>query len=190
MSDNDAHLNWVKILTIGLIPIILIFIGFYVFLSHFGTETYDEIISFVDDRFGLLGIFLYVFIVDTLILPLSPDFIFPIVAGMPWYEVIPVIGLASALGGWASYLIGRVLIKVPLIDRWAEKAKNKWGKYIEKYGIVFVILSTLTPIPFSTVCMAAGAVRLSSRKVFPCCLLRILRMGVYFFLFKAGLVLV
>ena len=67
MSDNDAHLNWAKILTIGLIPIILIFIGFYVFLSHFGTETYDEIISFVDDRFGLLGIFLYVFIVDTLI---------------------------------------------------------------------------------------------------------------------------
>ena len=193
MSDNDAHLNWAKILTIGLIPIILIFIGFYVFLSHFGTETYDEIISFVDDRFGLLGIFLYVFIVDTLILPLSPlspDFIFPIVAGMPWYEVIPVIGLASALGGWASYLIGRVLIKVPLIDRWVEKAKNKWGRYIEKYGIVFVILSTLTPIPFSTVCMAAGAVRLSSRKVFPCCLLRILRMGVYFFLFKAGLVLV
>ena len=101
-----------------------------------------------------------------------------------------MIGLASALGGWASYLIGRVLIKVPLIDRWVEKAKNKWGKYIEKYGIVFVILSTLTPIPFSTVCMAAGAVRLSSRKVFPCCLLRILRMGVYFFLFKAGLVLV
>lgn len=190
MSDNDAHLNWAKILTIGLIPIILIFIGFYVFLSHFGTETYDEIISFVDDRFGLLGIFLYVFIVDTLILPLSPDFIFPIVAGMPWYEVIPVIGLASALGGWASYLIGRVLIKVPLIDRWVEKAKNKWGRYIEKYGIVFVILSTLTPIPFSTVCMSAGAVRLSSRKVFPCCMLRILRMGVYFFLFRAGLVLV
>ena len=55
--------------------------------------------------------------------------------------------------------------------------------------IVFVILSTLTPIPFSTVCMAAGAVRLSSRKVLPCCLFRILRMGIYYFLFRAGLVL-
>lgn len=191
MKDHeDAHLNWGKILTIGLIPIVLIFIFFYIFVKNIGTENYQSIVNLIDEKFGMVGIFLYVFIVDTLILPLSPDFIFPVVAGMNPWEVIPVIGLASAFGGWASYLIGRVLIKVPVIDKWVEKAKNKWGKYIDRYGIVFVILSTLTPIPFSTVCMAAGAVKLSSRKVFPCCLFRILRMAVYFFLFKAGLGLV
>lgn len=189
-DEKDAHINWAKVLTIGLIPIILIFVGFFLVVKNIGTDSYNDIVGFIDDRFGMLGIFLYIFIVDTLILPLSPDFVFPIVAGMPWYEVIPVIGIASAMGGWASYLIGRVLIRVPLIDRWVEKAKDKWGRYIDRYGIVFVILSTLTPIPFSTVCMAAGAVKLSSRKVLPCCLFRILRMGIYFFLFKAGLVLV
>lgn len=188
--NDEVHLNWGKILTIGLIPIILIFLGFYFVVKNIGTENYDMIVSLVDEKFGMPGIFLYVFIVDTLILPLSPDFVFPIVAGMPWYEVVPVIGLASCLGGWVSYFIGRVLIRVPVIDKWVEKAKNKWGRYISKYGIVFVILSTLTPIPFSTVCMAAGAVQLSSRKVLPCCLFRILRMAVYFCFFKAGLVLV
>ena len=188
-KNDDAKLNWAKVITIGLIPIVLIFAGFYIAVQLIGTENYDRIVSYVDENFGLAGIFLYVFIVDTLILPLSPDFVFPVVAGMPWYEVVPVIGLASALGGWASYFIGRLLIRVPVIDKWVEKAKDKWGKYINRYGIVFVILSTLTPIPFSTVCMAAGAVKLSSKKVLPCCLFRILRNGIYFFLFKAGLVL-
>lgn len=188
-KNDDAKLNWAKVITIGLIPIVLIFAAFYIAVQMIGTENYDRIVSYVDENFGLAGIFLYVFIVDTLILPLSPDFVFPVVAGMPWYEVVPVIGLASALGGWASYFIGRLLIRVPVIDKWVEKAKDKWGKYINRYGIVFVILSTLTPIPFSTVCMAAGAVKLSSKKVLPCCLFRILRNGIYFFLFKAGLVL-
>ena len=188
-KNDDAKLNWAKVITIGLIPIVLIFAAFYIAVQLIGTENYDRVVSYVDENFGLAGIFLYVFIVDTLILPLSPDFVFPVVAGMPWYEVVPVIGLASALGGWASYFIGRLLIRVPVIDKWVEKAKDKWGKYINRYGIVFVILSTLTPIPFSTVCMAAGAVKLSSKKVLPCCLFRILRNGIYFFLFKAGLVL-
>lgn len=189
-DEREAHINWTKVLTIGLIPILLIFVGFFLVVKSIGTESYGDIVGFIDEKFGMLGIFLYVFIVDTLIMPLSPDFVFPIVAGMPWFEVIPVIGLASAMGGWASYFIGRVLIKVPLIDKWVEKAKDKWGRYIDRYGIVFVILSTLTPIPFSTVCMAAGAVKLPVRKVLPCCLFRILRMGLYYFLFRLGLVLV
>lgn len=189
-DEREAHINWTKVLTIGLIPILLIFVGFFLVVKSIGTESYGDIVGFIDEKFGMLGIFLYVFIVDTLIMPLSPDFVFPIVAGMPWFEVIPVIGLASAMGGWTSYFIGRVLIKVPLIDKWVEKAKDKWGRYIDRYGIVFVILSTLTPIPFSTVCMAAGAVKLPVRKVLPCCLFRILRMGLYYFLFRLGLVLV
>lgn len=189
LGKDDARINWWKVLGIGLIPIVIIFAAFYIGVKSIGTENYNELVGFIDEKFGMLGVFLYVFVVDTLILPLSPDFVFPIVAGMPWYEVIPVIGFASALGGAVSYLIGRVLIKVPIIDKYVEKAKDKWGKYIDRYGIVFVILSTLTPIPFSTVCMAAGAVRLSSRKVLPCCLFRILRMGIYYFLFRAGLVL-
>ena len=115
--SDEVHLNWGKILTIGLIPIILIFLGFYFVVKNIGTENYDMIVSLVDEKFGMPGIFLYVFIVDTLILPLSPDFVFPIVAGMPWYEVVPVIGLASCLGGWVSYFIGRVLIRVPVIDK-------------------------------------------------------------------------
>ena len=82
-DEKDAHINWAKVLTIGLIPIILIFVGFFLVVKNIGTDSYNDIVGFIDDRFGMLGIFLYIFIVDTLILPLSPDFVFPIVAGMP-----------------------------------------------------------------------------------------------------------
>ncbi len=188
-DEEDVHLNWPKIIVIGLIPIIIIFALFFWFMKQVGTDNYMFIVNNVEQHFGLAGIFLYVFLVDLLILPLSPDFVFPIVAGMPWYEVIPIIGTASALGGVIAYFIGRFLCKVPVIDRLADKAKAKWGKYINKYGIVFVILSALTPIPFSTVCVAAGVTKLSSKKVIPCCFFRILRMALYFFLFKAGFLL-
>lgn len=188
-KNDEGRIRWGVVIPLGLIPIVLIFLGFFLTVKFIGPDRYQDVVGWVDERFGMVGIFLYVFIVDTLILPLSPDFVFPIVAGMPWYEVIPVIGAASALGGIVSYFIGRGLAKVPVVDRLVGKAEAKWGKYIRRYGILFVVLSTLTPLPYSTVCIAAGAVKLSARKVIPCCFLRIVRMALYYFLFRSGLML-
>lgn len=189
-NSKDVHLPWAKILIIGFIPMILIFAGFFVVVKYIGVDNYNWIINYVDENFGLLGIFLYVYIVDLFILPLSPDFVFPIVAGMPWYEVIPLIGVASSLGGITGYFVGRLLNHIPIVSRISQKAEDKWGKYISKYGVLFVILAALLPIPFSTVCIASGVMKLSSKKVLPACFVRIIRMGIFYFLFKAGLVLV
>ena len=189
-NSKDVHLPWAKILIIGFIPMILIFAGFFIVVKHIGLENYNWIINYVDENFGLFGIFLYVYIVDLFILPLSPDFVFPIVAGMPWYEIIPLIGVASSLGGITGYYVGRMLNHIPIIARISKKAEEKWGKYIRKYGVVFVILAALLPIPFSTVCIASGVMKLDSKKVLPACFARVIRMGVFYFLFKAGLVLV
>ena len=189
-NSKDVHLPWAKILIIGFIPMILIFAGFFIVVKYIGLENYNWIINYVDENFGLFGIFLYVYIVDLFILPLSPDFVFPIVAGMPWYEIIPLIGVASSLGGITGYYVGRMLNHIPIIARISKKAEEKWGKYIRKYGVVFVILAALLPIPFSTVCIASGVMKLDSKKVLPACFARVIRMGVFYFLFKAGLVLV
>ena len=189
-KENDVHLPWARILIIGFIPLILIFVGFFTVVKYIGVDNYNWIINFVDENFGLLGIFLYVYIVDLLILPLSPDFVFPIVAGMPWYEIVPIIGVASALGGVTGFYIGRLLNHISFVAKISNRAKEKWGRYIAKYGVVFVILAALLPIPFSTVCIASGVMKLESKKVIPACFVRIIRMGIFYFLFKAGLVLV
>ena len=46
-KNDDAKLNWAKVITIGLIPIVLIFAAFYIAVQLIGTENYDRIVSYV-----------------------------------------------------------------------------------------------------------------------------------------------
>lgn len=185
-NAESKPLNWVKILLIGLGSLALMFLIFIVAIKFIGVKDYNRFIEYFESHFGMWGIFLYVFIVDTLILPLSPDFAFPVAIAFPWWQSIPVIGLASALGGIVSYVVGRLLVKIKFVNRLSEKARDKWGKYIDKFGVWFIIISGVAPLPFSTITMAAGAVKLSSKKVIPACFIRIIRTALYFYLFKAG----
>lgn len=189
-AHKEVHLNWKKIALIGFVPIILIFIGFFVVLKFIGGENYSMAVDWFDENFGLTGIFIYVYVVDTLILPLSPDFVFPIVASSNPLITIPVIGTASALGGITSYAIGLLLHKIPLIKKYTDKAEAKWGAYIKKYGTAFVLIAGLFPLPFSTICVLAGALKMSARKVIPATAVRYIRAGLYFALFRAGLLII
>ena len=189
-EHSDVHLNWKKIALIGTIPILLIFLGFFIVLKFIGGENYSLAVDWFNEKFGLTGIFLYVYVVDTLILPLSPDFVFPIVASMNPLVAISVIGTASALAGITSYAIGLLLHKIPLIKRYTDKAAVKWGAYIRKYGTFFVIIAGLFPLPFSTICVLAGALKMDGRKVIPATLIRYIRATLYFFLFRAGLLII
>ena len=183
-EHSDVHLNWKKIALIGTIPILLIFLGFFIVLKFIGGENYSLAVDWFNEKFGLTGIFLYVYVVDTLILPLSPDFVFPIAVGMNPFVMIPIIGGASALGGMTSYSIGRLLYKIPAIKKLTGKAYMKWGGYIQHYGVLFVMLAGILPLPFSTICVAAGAVQMDVRKVALACLTRFIRAAIYFALFS------
>ena len=186
-QDKDVRINWKKFVLVGLIPIIIIFAVFFAVVKFIGRDNYDDVVMLIDQNFGLLGIFLYVYIVDTLIMPLSPDFVFPIVAGMNPFVVVPLIGTASALGGVTSFGIGLLIHKIPIVKRLTDKALVRWGAYIRKYGTLFVLLSGILPLPFSTICSVAGAMKLPAKKVLPCCLVRYLRTALYFTFFSLGL---
>ena len=186
-NDSDVKINWKKFILIGIIPIIIIFAVFFAAVKLIGRENYDDVVMLIDQNFGLLGIFLYVYIVDTLILPLSPDFVFPIVAGMNPFVIVPLIGTASALGGVTSFGIGLLIHKIPIVKKVTDKALVRWGAYIRKYGTLFVLLSGILPLPFSTICSVAGAMKLPAQKVLPCCLIRYIRTAIYFAFFSLGL---
>jgi membrane protein YqaA with SNARE-associated domain len=186
--NNNVNLSWWKLLLMALIPLAIIMSLFLVGVNHIGGEAYAQLVKLISENyFGLGSIFLFVYLVDTFIVPLTADLIFPLVVGMDWYIIIPLIGFASFLGGVSGYLLGWLCSKIPLVRRLTAKAQAKWGPYLDKYGIVIIILSTLTPVPFSTVSWAAGVIKYPKRKAFPAFLFRFVRMGLYFFLFKAGL---
>lgn len=183
-SGKEHHINWKKAALIGFIPLLVMLTSFFGVTRLIGEDTYNDVVYLVDEKFGILGIFLYVYIVDTLILPLSPDFVFPIAVGMNPFVMIPIIGGASALGGMTSYSIGRLLYKIPAIKKLTGKAYMKWGGYIQHYGVLFVMLAGILPLPFSTICVAAGAVQMDVRKVALACLTRFIRAAIYFALFS------
>ena len=183
-SGKEHHINWKKAALIGFIPLLVMLTSFFGVTRLIGEDTYNDVVYLVEEKFGILGIFLYVYIVDTLILPLSPDFVFPIAVGMNPFVMIPIIGGASALGGMTSYSIGRLLYKIPAIKKLTGKAYMKWGGYIQHYGVLFVMLAGILPLPFSTICVAAGAVQMDARKVTLACLTRFIRAAIYFALFS------
>ena len=112
---------------------------------------------------------------------------FPVVAGMNPFAIIPLIGTASALGGLTSYGAGRLIFHIPLVRKLTGAAYSKWGKYIRRYGFPFVLAAGILPLPFSTICVAAGALKMDIRRILICCSMRYIRTAIYFTFFRIGL---
>lgn len=190
-NEKEVKLRLAPILIVGFLSLFFMLIAYVIGIKYVGQETYTGAIDWLQEHFGLnLAIFLYTLIVDTLILPLSPDLVWMVAAGMNGFWAIFLVGSASFLGGVISYYIGVLLDKIPFVKKLTSKANEKWGAYIKVYGTPFLILASLLPLPFSTISTVAGAVRLSAKKVIPVCLLRIVHAGIYFLLFRAGLLLI
>lgn len=189
-KTDSIKLKWSRLLLIGFCSLLLMYLFYIVGLKKLGVEDYADTLEWINSHFSLrMGVFLYAYIVDTLILPLSPDLVWVVGAGMVWWEAILLAGLGSALGGITSYGIGILVDKIPFIDRMVGKANKKWGPYIKAYGVPFVALSALFPLPFSTLCTAAGTIKLDFKKVVLASFLRIVHAGLYYCLFRAGLLL-
>ena len=86
-------------ITVGTVPIILMFIAFFIVIQKMGRANFEYYADIINNQFNLFSMCVYIWVTDTFILPLSPMFVFPMLIQYPWYLVIPVTGLASALGG-------------------------------------------------------------------------------------------
>ena len=187
MERNDGHFPFWRYAIWGLLLVVLIFIGFYILITHVDRSEYQKIVDLANNNVSFLGMCIYIWATDTFVLPLSPMFVFPFIVEYPWYFAIPFTGLSSALGGMTAYFIGFVFSKFPFIRRMTDKAYQKWGNVIRKYGLMCVLLSSLLPLPFSTVAMVAGMMHLNAGKVALISLTRIIRMAIYYAMFSLGL---
>lgn len=131
---------------------------------------------------GYRGVALFVYLVDTFIVPLTVDVVWPFVVSWPAWKAILIMGIPSALGGFSGYGIGRLIHLIPNIRSWTEThIQGKNGKLIQQYGAFGVFLGGLTPIPFTTVCWLAGIFRIDAKRVLAACFVsRLLRMSLYY----------
>ena len=136
---------------------------------------------------GLLGVFGFVYLVDTFVVPASLDLLFPVTLEMSPIPLLLTMSLASFLGGLSGYSIGRWLCHFRFVRRTIEGYRARGERIITRYGIWAVVIAGLTPIPFSTVSWIAGMVRMPVGLYALGALSRAPRIAAYYLLIRAGL---
>ncbi|MDT4762557.1 VTT domain-containing protein [Sphaerochaeta sp. PS] len=177
----------VKRTILATIPILAIYLVAMKLLSLTPLGKSEMMKEFVQNL-GVHGVALYVYIVDWFVLPISVDLIWPFVMSWPPLLVILVMGTSSVAGAWSAYLVGRLVGLIPPIKRWVLKVSGTHAEeIITKYGVWAIVISGLTPLPFSTICTVAGAVKFKLHLFLLGSLVRYLRMAIYYGIF-AGLI--
>lgn len=133
-------------------------------------------------QFGLNGLFFITYLVDTFIVPASPDvFLALLVAdGHHQYIGLALICIASILGGLSGYWIGYYLKYLSFVQYFTHKYQATGEILFQKYGIGAVILGTLTPVPFSVICWLAGLFKMNYFKFALATFFRIPRLILYY----------
>ncbi|AFG36821.1 YqaA family protein [Spirochaeta africana] len=149
----------------------------------------ESIGSMLAEHVGLWGVGLYVFVVDTLILPASTDLLMPFVLQWPAGSLLIVISGASILAGIAGYGVGRTLIRIPVISRRMQSWEQRHIRLIERHGMWAVAAAAALPLPFSTISWLAGALHVRLSRYILGALFRIPRMVVTFYLLREGMLL-
>lgn len=107
---------------------------------------------------GLLGLFIAVFLTDSIIQPIPPD-LFAFGAGfgdLPVWEVGLVAGVASTTGGMAGFFIGRA-VGPWRFRRWFGRTLFKMARAAYRhYGALTIFIGAITPVPYSAICWVGG----------------------------------
>jgi len=181
--DEEGHVRIRRLLFHSLLLMVFIFAlywGAYRIYLALGWNHHSAVQEFVE-QLGVGGVALYVFTVDLLILPLSVDLIWPFVISWPFAKALFVLGLSSMAGAVTAHLFGRLVSLIPLFKGWvASIAGGETRRLLNRYGSWALVISGLTPLPFSTIAIASGVLRLSFWRIVLASSVRFVRMGVYY----------
>ncbi len=137
--------NWVKNAGVGfwfLVFFVFMIVGFFFFdLSKFVSSTVLQ--------YGLIAIFIFSFILDSMVQPIGPDIplITGIMLGMEWYIVLLIVLIASYSALTMTYNIGKYLGE-PGIEKIL--GKKRWGKIKENkaVGKWALFIGSISPVPY------------------------------------------
>ncbi|MDI6819560.1 MAG: VTT domain-containing protein [Candidatus Hodarchaeaceae archaeon] len=135
------------------------------------------------EQYGLLGLFVASLISSTIV-PFSTEalLLLAIGLGMSTVEVIGVVTIASAIGGFTTYGIGRA--GSILVRRRVKQAKLKvYEKVASRSGAPMIFAASFTPLPYELFAVVAGILKMSVPIFFASTLcgraLRFLIMGAF-----------
>ncbi len=133
----------------------------------------------VYQKVGVGGLLAILFTTDAIFSPVPPDVVLVVIANstlhQQWAWLLPVVGVVSAAAGSTGWVIGRRFAAFRWASPWISKVRRKHQDMLRRYDRWAVALGAITPLPFSLICITAGALGMPYKRMAPITLLRIPR---------------
>lgn len=185
-ADGKVDVRRIVWETVGFSFVILAVYGLVFFLFRHQLEAAGK---WTVSHLGMGGVFGYVYLVDTFIVPATADLVFPLTFGWEPVSLLLVMSVASMAGGLTGFLIARRLSHLKFIRNAVSYYRERGEALISRYGAWAIVIAGLTPVPYSTVSWIAGMMKLPVKTYILASLSRIPRFFLYYGLIKAGIVL-
>ncbi|MFT6947785.1 MAG: membrane protein YqaA with SNARE-associated domain [Vicingaceae bacterium] len=95
------------------------------------------------------------------------------------YTMVSLLAMLSYLGGTIAYFIGKYIGSLPKIENWILAKFSNHFQLIQSWGGVLIVFAALFPLPFSSICLVAGAVRFPFKTFLLLALFRFIRFFGY-----------
>jgi membrane protein YqaA with SNARE-associated domain len=95
------------------------------------------------------------------------------------YAMVSLLAILSYLGGTFAYFIGKYIGSLPKIENWILAKFSNHFQLIQSWGGVLIVFAALFPLPFSSICLVAGAVRFPFKTFLLLALFRFIRFFGY-----------
>jgi membrane protein YqaA with SNARE-associated domain len=176
-------------LVLRLVLVLCVLAAFVVVLgAFFPAETLDWSRRFVG-TWGGPGILIGLLLPDAFPIPLPHDafLTFGLIGGLGFWTTVAWGGTGSIAGGILGFFVGRWLATTWLYASLKQRLSERPHEIVERYGMIGVGLSAITPIPFGACCWAVGALGMRFSLFLLVVQLRWLRIAGHLWLIEAGL---
>ncbi|MFT5666836.1 MAG: membrane protein YqaA with SNARE-associated domain [Vicingaceae bacterium] len=95
------------------------------------------------------------------------------------YTMVSLLAMLSYLGGTIAYFTGKYIGSLPKIENWILAKFSNHFQLIQSWGGVLIVFAALFPLPFSSICLVAGAVRFPFKTFLLLALFRFIRFFGY-----------
>lgn len=178
-TKNGLGLTVIKTVSSIIVLLVLVYLG-----KHYLKNELEYLGHLFFEKFGFVGLFIDVYLVDTFIVPVTPDLFLGLLITNGGNQILGLIliCIASVLGGISGFYIGFYLNSRKYVQKLTKRYRERGERLFRRYGVGAVILAAISPIPFSTICWLAGIFRMRFSQFFWATFFRIPRMIIWYYL--------
>jgi len=183
LKINDKWTFLIKNLLKGIFWLVLILVVFILIKNEIDLKSSSTIDSIRDKPILVLLIYIFSEVAFGIIPPeffmiWSLQYTDPLHYGF----IVLLLAVISYMAGVLGYWIGVFFNKTKWYKYLHEKLLYKYQGVVNRFGIYLIAIASMTPIPFSAICMIVGSARYPFRKLLLYACFRFLRFGIYSFL--------